>query len=314
MNLIYKVEELKRKLEEVQEVFASSNEATGRDRVRKVPAGSLSVDSIKVEDIEEDHASEQPKPRSYCPGEANGFHISSIHAEKTSCQNGNETQTSLSYSGAVFTPQSRSSPCTSPVLAKRTTGSVSQGGYQSPYQAGINQRFHAAWHKFQSSFEPDSQFQPAQPVPLLSPKELSPVTSSSSPEASPVKQMARSTVTQVLSRFTSVQQSGSMKQGTPNNSPFGTDYRSLAAPLSPATGRATGAVPQGVRSPTISRVERGNPPPIPPKKPGLAQAPLSPAAVPKSGSHFSENPLSGSCGLSSNQEGVKELDMVVSSN
>uniref|UniRef100_A0A096LTM6 CTTNBP2 N-terminal like n=2 Tax=Poecilia formosa TaxID=48698 RepID=A0A096LTM6_POEFO len=313
-DLQQQVEELKRKLEEVQGVFASSNEATGRDRVRKVPAGSLSVDSIKVEDIEGDHASEQPKPQSYCPGEANGLHMSSVHSEKMSCQNGNEAQTSLSHSGAAFPSQSRSSPCTSPVLAKCTTGSVSQGGYQSPYQAGINQRFHAAWHKFQGSFEPDSQVQPAQPVPLLSPKELSPVTSSSSPEASPVKQMARSTVTQVLSRFTSVQQSGSMKQGTPNNSPFGTDYRSLAAPLSPATGRATGAVPQGVRSPTISRVERGNPPPIPPKKPSLAQAPLSPAAVPKSGNHFSETALSGSCGLSSTQEGVKELDMVVSSN
>ncbi|XP_014901257.1 CTTNBP2 N-terminal-like protein [Poecilia latipinna] len=313
-DLQQQVEELKRKLEEVQGVFASSNEATGRDRVRKVPAGSLSVDCIKVEDIEGDHASEQAKPRSYCPGEANGLHMSSVHSEKMSCQNGNEAQTSLSHSGAAFPSQSRSSPCTSPVLAKCTTGSVSQGGYQSPYQAGINQRFHAAWHKFQGSFEPDSQVQPAQPVPLLSPKELSPVTSSSSPEASPVKHMARSTVTQVLSRFTSVQQSGSMKQGTPNNSPFGTDYRSLAAPLSPATGRATGAVPQGVRSPTISRVERGNPPPIPPKKPSLAQAPLSPAAVPKSGNHFSETALSGSCGLSSTQEGVKELDMVVSSN
>lgn len=140
------------------------------------------------------------------------------------------------------------------------------------------------------------------------------MTSSPPPETSPVKQMARSTVTQVLSRFTTVQQNATSKLTAPNNSPFGTDYRSLAAPLSPIIGRAAGALPQGIRSPTIARADRGNPPPIPPKKPGLAQAPPSPAAVPRSASHFSDSPLSGSCGLTSSQEGVKELDMVVSSN
>ncbi|MEQ2175469.1 hypothetical protein GOODEAATRI_018239, partial [Goodea atripinnis] len=324
-DLQQQVEELNRKLEEVytvKEVRGACtilDYATGRERATKVPAGSLSMDTIKVEDIEEDHLSEQPKHSSHCPGETNGLYTSNIYSEKMSCQNGNEnpshqTQTSFPHCNAAFPAQTRSSPCTSPVLVKCTTGSMSQGSYQSPYQTGINQRFHAARHKFQGSIEPDSQTQPAQPVPLLSSKELSPVTSSSSPEASPVKQMARSTVTQVLSRFTSVQQSTTMKSGTPNNSPFGTDYRSLAAPLSPVTGRATGAVPQGLRSPTISRVERGNPPPIPPKKPGMTQAPLSPAGVPKSGSHFSESPLSGSCGLSSTQDGVKELDIVVSLN
>ncbi len=160
--------------------------------------------------------------------------------------------------------------------------------------------------------KPESQPQVAQPP--LSPKDVSPATSSASSEASPVKQMARSTVTQVLSRFTTVQQNASPKPTAPNNSPFGTDYRSLAAPLSPVIGRAAGALPQGIRSPTIPRADRGNPPPIPRKKPGLAQAPPSPAAVPRSASHFSDSPLSGSCGLTSSQEGVKELDMVVSSN
>lgn len=321
-DLQQQVDELKRKLEEVytmKEVRGLFTSPTGRDQAAKVPVGSLSVDSIKVEDLEEEHPSEQAKPIPCSPGEANGLYSSNIHLQKISSQNGNENltpqmQTSFSQCAAAFSAQSRASPCTSPVLVKRNTGSVSQGSYQSPYQAGVNQRFHAAWHKFQGSLEPDSQSQPAQPVPLLSQKELSPVSSSASPEASPVKQMARSTVTQVLSRFTSVQQSGTAKHGTPNNSPFGTDYRSLAAPLSPVTGRATGAVPEGVRSPTISRMERGNPPPIPPKKPGLAQAPQSPAPVAKSGNHYSESPLSGSCGLSSSQEGVKELDMVVSSN
>ncbi|NXS12933.1 CT2NL protein, partial [Neodrepanis coruscans] len=43
------------------------------------------------------------------------------------------------------------SPCSSPVLTKRLVGaSASSPGYQSSYQVGINQRFHAARHKFQS--------------------------------------------------------------------------------------------------------------------------------------------------------------------
>lgn len=200
-----------------------------------------------------------------------------------------------------------SSPCASPVLAKRASGSPVPHGYQSPYQAGINQRFHAARHKFQGSADPEPQ--PTQPARPLSPKDLPPATGGPSPEASPVKQMARSTVTQVLSRFTTVQQNSPPKPTAVNNSPFGTDYRSLATPLSPVIGRA-----QGIRSPTIPRADRGNPPPIPPKKPGLAQAPPSPAAVPRSGSHFSDSALSGSCGLTSSQDGVKELDVVVSSN
>uniref|UniRef100_A0A8C4Z6T2 CTTNBP2 N-terminal like n=1 Tax=Gadus morhua TaxID=8049 RepID=A0A8C4Z6T2_GADMO len=160
----------------------------------------------------------------------------------------------------------------------------SPGSFQSSYQAGIHQRFHAARHKFQGTVDPD--------LP-----------------ATPVKQLARSTVTQVLSRFTTAQQGAAAKPTAPNNSPFGTDYRNLSAPLSPVIGRA-----QGVRSPTIPRAERGNPPPIPPKKPGLAQAPASPSLGARSAALYSESPIAASCGLTSSQEGVKGLDRVVSSN
>uniref|UniRef100_A0A3P8SPR4 CTTNBP2 N-terminal like n=1 Tax=Amphiprion percula TaxID=161767 RepID=A0A3P8SPR4_AMPPE len=264
--------------------------------------------------------SKEPKVNGhYHPMEINGDHSSnSALSEKTCLQNGNENppnhQTQMSSCSAVSPTLPLSSPCASPVLAKRPPGSPSPGSYQSPYQAGINQRFHAARHRFQGTADPEPQSQAVQPASPLSPKDLASVTSSSSPEASPVKQMARSTVTQVLSRFTTAQQSAAPKLATPNSSPFGTDYRSLAAPLSPVVGRAAGAAAQGIRSPTIPRADRGNPPPIPPKKPGLAQAPPSPATVPRSASHFSDSPLSGSCGLTSSQEGVKELDMVVSSN
>ncbi|KAL0978757.1 hypothetical protein UPYG_G00174750 [Umbra pygmaea] len=202
-----------------------------------------------------------------------------------------------------------SSPCSSPQLAKKLA-LVSSPSYQSSYQASINQRFHLARHKFQGHAESEHQQQGGRGDSLPhSPRDLSP---SPSPSPEPVsipsqaKQLARSTVTQVLSRFT-VQQGA--KSPPANSSPFGTDYRNLAPP-SPVIPRAScGALPQGVRSPTISRVDRGNPPPIPPKKPGLAQCPASPAPATR-GSHFSE--LSGSCGLSSSQENVKELDMEVS--
>ncbi|XP_033481722.1 CTTNBP2 N-terminal-like protein [Epinephelus lanceolatus] len=316
-QLQQQVEELKRKLEErnmmrdAGEAVTAPVEAGGKEWATKVSPGKTSVDTITVEDIEEDRHQqpEQPKVNGHhCPMETNGHHgPNSALSENICIQNGIENpplhQTSFP-----------SSPCASPVLAKRPPGSPSPGSYQSPYQAGINQRFHAARHKFQGTIESEPQSQAAQPALPVSPKDVSPVTSSPPPETSPVKQMARSTVTQVLSRFTTVQQSATSKLTAPNNSPFGTDYRSLAAPLSPIIGRAAGALPQGIRSPTIARADRGNPPPIPPKKPGLAQAPPSPAAVPRSASHFSDSPLSGSCGLTSSQEGVKELDMVVSSN
>lgn len=277
------------------------------------------VDAIKIEDFKEERNQQLLHPNGHhCPMETNGHHDANTAISVKICQqNGNEhsplNQAQASFSSSCAPPPTLPpSPCTSPVLAKRPPGSPSPGSYQSPYQAGINQRFHAARHKFQGTAEPDPQSQAAQPLP--SPKDVSPVTSSSSSEPSPVKQMARSTVTQVLSRFTTVQQSATTKLAAPNNSPFGTDYRSLAAPLSPVISRAAGVLSQGIRSPTIPRADRGHPPPIPPKKPGLAQAPASPAAVPGSSSHFSDSPFSGSCGLTSSQEGVKELDMVVSSN
>uniref|UniRef100_A0A1A8J0P7 CTTNBP2 N-terminal like n=1 Tax=Nothobranchius kuhntae TaxID=321403 RepID=A0A1A8J0P7_NOTKU len=291
------VEELKRKLEEGYTIKDDVTvEAAGREWVTNVLPGSSSVVDAKVEDIEQ-NGDNLPVNGHHCSLETNGLHVLS---EKDLLQNGNSDPT-----------QPRPLPCASPVLSKHPTGSTSPGSH--PYQAGINQRFHAVRHRFQGTSDPEPQSQAAPAVLPLSPNIVSPVSSSSSPEPSPVKQMARSTVTQVLSRFTTAHQSAAAKLSTPNNSPFGTDYRSLAAPLSPVISRAAGIIPQGIRSPIISRVDRGNPPPIPPKKPGLAQPPLTPAG-PKSANNFSESSLSGSCGLSSAQEDVKELDMVVSSN
>lgn len=305
----------------VRDVVTAPVEAGDKEWATKVPPGKTALDTIMVEDIEDSRIQSPVQPKingHHCPMETNGYHDpNSALSEKICLQNGDENiqsqmpLSSCSSNSSAFLP---SSPCTSPVLAKHPPANPSPGSYQSPYQAGINQRFHAARHKFQGNTEPEPQSQATQTVLPISPKDLSPVPTSSSPEASPVKQMARSTVTQVLSRFTTVQQSVTPKLAAPNNSPFGTDYRSVAAPLSPVIGRASGVLPPGIRSPTIPRADRGNPPPIPPKKPSLAQAPPSPAAVPRSASHFSDSPLSATCGLTSTQEGVKELDMVVSSN
>ncbi|NXA24696.1 CT2NL protein, partial [Ibidorhyncha struthersii] len=196
---------------------------------------------------------------------------------------------SLSPSGTAassLTP----SPCSSPVLTKRLVGaSASSPGYQSSYQVGINQRFHAARHKFQSQAEQDHQSSGLQSPPS---RDLSPTLA----DNSAAKQLARNTVTQVLSRFTS--QQGPIKPVSPNSSPFGTDYRNLANAVSPKNESSHSPSPgkvssplsplsPGIKSPTIPRAERGNPPPIPPKKPGLAQSPAAPTPLTKAASQAS---------------------------
>ncbi|XP_067414903.1 CTTNBP2 N-terminal-like protein isoform X2 [Emydura macquarii macquarii] len=198
----------------------------------------------------------------------------------------------LPSSGTSLSPSSTaassltSSPCSSPVLTKRLVGaSASSPGYQSSYQVGINQRFHAARHKFQSQADQEHQSSGLQSPPS---RDLSPTLG----DTSAAKQLARNTVTQVLSRFTSHQ--GPIKPVSPNSSPFGTDYRNLANAVSPKSESSPGKVSSplsplspGIKSPTIPRAERGNPPPIPPKKPGLAQSPATPTPLTKTPSQAS---------------------------
>ncbi|XP_061836258.1 CTTNBP2 N-terminal like b [Nerophis lumbriciformis] len=196
-----------------------------------------------------------------------------------------------------------SSPISSPILAKRLT---SPGFHQSSYQAGVNQRFQAARHKFQSQAELEQQ----QHGGPLSPRDLSPTTSYNlaQPEHSAAKQLARNTVTQVLSRFTN-QQVG-VKLVQISSSPFGTDYRNLAA--SPTGARSpSGPLSPGIRSPLTPRSERTHAPPIPPKKPGMSPTPGSPSHSART-SLFPE--LTGNCGPSNNrQDESTEMDLVLSS-
>lgn len=195
-----------------------------------------------------------------------------------------------------------SSPVSSPVLAKRLG---SPGFHQSAYQAGVNQRFQAARHKFQTQAELEQQHHSSGP---LSPRDLSPTTPTPPPpENSTAKQLARNTVTQVLSRFTS-QQAG-VKLAPISNSPFGTDYRNISSPTGPKSP-SSGPLSPGIRSPITPRSERTHPPPVPPKRPGISPTPGSPSHSTRT-LHFPE--LTGNCGDKSGQDGAKEPDLLLSS-
>uniref|UniRef100_A0A8C5TB02 CTTNBP2 N-terminal like n=1 Tax=Malurus cyaneus samueli TaxID=2593467 RepID=A0A8C5TB02_9PASS len=205
------------------------------------------------------------------------------------------------------------SPCSSPVLSKRLVASGSSPGYQSSYQVGINQRFHAARHKFQAQAEQEQQCSGLQSPPS---RDLSPTLA----DNSAAKQLARNTVTQVLSRFTS--QQGPIKPVSPNSSPFGTDYRNLANAAGPKTESAHSPSPvkvssplsplsPGIKSPTIPRAERGNPPPIPPKKPGLAQS--SAAPLTKSSSLGAPTDVASGCSNNSVVSNGKDLEILLPS-
>ncbi|NXM82159.1 CT2NL protein, partial [Oenanthe oenanthe] len=203
------------------------------------------------------------------------------------------------------------SPCSSPVLGRRLlAASAGSPGYQSPYQVGITQRFQAARHRFQAQAEQEQQGGGLQSPPA---RDLSPTLADSA-----AKQLARNTVTQVLSRFTS--QQGAARAVSPNSSPFGTDYRSLAGPRAEpahAPGPAKVSSPlsplsPGVKSPTIPRAERGNPPPIPPKKPGLAQSPAAAAPLTKP-ALGAPTDVASSCSSSTVLSNGKDLEILLPS-
>lgn len=125
----------------------------------------------------------------------------------------------------------------------------------TPLHPGLNPRIQAARFRFQSNAnDPDQNGNTTQSPPS---RDVSPT----SRDNLVAKQLARNTVTQALSRFTSPQAGASPRPGT---SPGGD------AVTCPPVGRT------GLKTPGAARVDRGNPPPIPPKKPGLSQTPSPP--------------------------------------
>nr|XP_046249430.1 cortactin-binding protein 2 isoform X3 [Scatophagus argus]XP_046249431.1 cortactin-binding protein 2 isoform X3 [Scatophagus argus] len=139
-------------------------------------------------------------------------------------------------------------------LAQAENGSEGQVPHGLP--SGVSPRVQAARYKFQ---EQDQNGTASQSPPA---RDLSPTNR----DNFAAKQQARHTVTQVLSRFTSPPAGGAgpLRPGLPHSASEG----------GPFPGRLSH--PIGLKSPTVARIDRGNPPPIPPKKPGLSQTPSPP--------------------------------------
>ncbi|KAK5866871.1 hypothetical protein PBY51_011410 [Eleginops maclovinus] len=144
-------------------------------------------------------------------------------------------------------------------LAQTENGSEGQPAHGVP--TGVSPRVQAARYKFQ---EQDQNGTSSQSPPA---RDLSPTNR----DNFAAKQQARHTVTQVLSRFTSPPTGGPMRPGLPHSASEG----------GPFPGRLSH--PIGIKSPTVARIDRGNPPPIPPKKPGLSQTPSPPHPSMKGG-------------------------------
>ncbi|XP_037836550.1 cortactin-binding protein 2 isoform X3 [Kryptolebias marmoratus] len=139
-------------------------------------------------------------------------------------------------------------------LVQTENGSEGQAPHGLP--TGVSPRVQAARYKFQ---EQDQNGSASQSPPA---RDLSPTNR----DNFAAKQQARHTVTQVLSRFTNPPAGGPgpLRPSLPHSASEG----------GPFPGRLSH--PIGLKSPTVARIDRGNPPPIPPKKPGLSQTPSPP--------------------------------------
>ncbi|KAM8972069.1 LOW QUALITY PROTEIN: cortactin-binding protein 2 [Pelodytes ibericus] len=131
----------------------------------------------------------------------------------------------------------------------------------TPMNSGLSPRIQAAKFKFQANANEHDQN--GNTTQMSQTRELSP----NSRDNLVAKQMARNTVTQVLSRFTNPQGGAQLRPGYPHPMETGT--------YPPVAGRL-GHPSLALKATAVSRVDRGNPPPIPPKKPGLSQTPSTP--------------------------------------
>ncbi|MXQ85310.1 hypothetical protein E5288_WYG014458 [Bos mutus] len=162
------------------------------------------------------------------------------------------------------TPDLTSSPSPLPSAVSPASGctpappphSLHSPSASAPLHPGLNPRIQAARFRFQGSNanDPDQNGNTTQSPPS---REVSPT----SRDNLVAKQLARNTVTQALSRFTSPPAGAPPRPGASPTGDVGT-Y--------PPVGRTSLKTPGG------ARVDRGNPPPIPPKKPGLSQTPSPP--------------------------------------
>uniref|UniRef100_A0A8C5MGL2 Cortactin-binding protein 2 n=1 Tax=Leptobrachium leishanense TaxID=445787 RepID=A0A8C5MGL2_9ANUR len=164
----------------------------------------------------------------------------------------------------------------------------------TPINSGLSPRIQAAKFKFQANANEHDQN--GNTTQMHQTRALSP----NSRENIVAKQMARNTVTQVLSRFTNPQGSAQLRPGYSHPMETGT-YPPVAGRLSHPS--------LALKTTSVSRVDRGNPPPIPPKKPGLSQTPAAPhpplKAPPNVGGKSENKPVTSA--PSSTAHGIRVL-------
>lgn len=175
-------------------------------------------------------------------------------------ENGPSTGSSPDLPSSTSPFSNNTSLCTPAALTAAAQNSSSMHSLHSPSASttghpGLNPRIQAARFRFQTNAnDPDQNGNTTQSPPS---RDVSPT----SRDNLVAKQVARNTVTQVLSRFTSPQSGTLSRSGTSH---------SMEVATYPPVGRTS------VKTPSVSRIDRGNPPPIPPKKPGLSQTPSPP--------------------------------------
>nr|XP_056701985.1 cortactin-binding protein 2 isoform X1 [Euleptes europaea] len=171
-------------------------------------------------------------------------------------ENGPSTSPDLTNIPSPFPNNVASSPAPQNYLQASSVHSLHSPSATAAGHQGLNPRVQAARFRFQTNTnDPDQNGNTAQSPPS---RDVSPT----SRDNLVAKQLARNTVTQVLSRFTS-------PQGTATGRP-GMSHSIDAGTYPPPVGRMS------LKTPNVSRIDRGNPPPIPPKKPGLSQTPSPP--------------------------------------
>ncbi|XP_076769783.1 cortactin-binding protein 2 isoform X2 [Arvicanthis niloticus] len=227
--------------------------STGSPLVPTNTKGNVGPSALLIRpgiDRQASHSDLGPSPPTALPSNANRI-------EENGPSTGNVPDVSNS------TPSTPSS--TAPATAQ-TPGTAPQNHSQAPpvhslhspcanTHPGLNPRIQAARFRFQGNANDPDQNGNNTPSPPS--RDVSPT----SRDNLVAKQLARNTVTQALSRFTSPQAGASSRLGASPGGDTGT---------CPPVGRT------GLKTPGAARVDRGNPPPIPPKKPGLSQTPSPP--------------------------------------
>ncbi|MEE6480978.1 hypothetical protein FKM82_012721 [Ascaphus truei] len=216
-----------------------------------------------------------------------------IHPNKSRIEE-NGSSLELTSSTSLYPNSFGTSPA-SPSYLSQSMQSLHSPCTHTTINAGLSPRIQAAKFKFQANANEHDQN--GNTTQSHQTRALSP----NSRDNLVAKQMARNTVTQVLSRFTSPQGGSQLRPGLSHPMETGT--------YPPVAGRV-GHTSHAFKSTSVSRVDRGNPPPIPPKKPGLLQTPSTPhpqlKAPPNVGGKSENKPITSA--PSSSPHGIRVLN------